>query len=127
MSKIYDELRRAEQFRHGSSVVAGLRIKGQILGNEDLVVDGTVDGPIQLGEGRLRVGLEGKVAGNVVAREVVVEGSLIGSLQAGDRVEIKPSGSVVGNVVSGRFVINDGAHYKGSIEIGAKKHMAAAH
>ncbi len=127
MSKIHDELRRAEQFRHGSSVVAGLRIKGQISGNEDLIVDGTVEGPILLADGRLSVGQEGKIVGDVTAREVVVAGSLTGNLQASDRLEIKPSGSIVGDVVSTRFVINDGAHYKGSIEIGGRKQRAAAH
>ncbi len=125
MSKIHDELRRAEQFRHGSSVVAGLRIKGQIVGSEDLTVDGTVEGPIQLTEGKLTVGKEGKVNGNVSASEIEVHGSVIGNVQAKNRVDIKTSGAVVGDLATARIVIDDGAHYKGSIDIGAKESPSA--
>jgi cytoskeletal protein CcmA (bactofilin family) len=120
MSKIHDDLRRAEQFRHGNSVVAGLRIKGQISGNEDLVVEGTVEGPIQLAGCTLTVGEKGKVTGNIAAREVVVQGSVTGNVQANDRVEIKSSGSITGDITTARIIIDDGAHFKGSIEIGTK-------
>ena len=118
MSKIHDELRRAEQFRHGSSVVSGLRIKGQIAGSEDLIVDGTVEGPVQLTEGKLTVGKQGQVTGNVSAWEVEVHGSVIGNVQAKNRVDIKTGGAVVGDLATARIVIDEGAHYKGSIEIG---------
>jgi len=118
LSKIHDELRHAEQFRHGSSVASGLRIKGQIVGSEDLIVDGTVEGPIQLTEGKLTVGKEGQVTGNVSASEVEVHGSVIGNVQAKNRVDIKTGGAVVGELATARIVIDDGAHYKGSIEIG---------
>lgn len=120
MSKTYDELKRAEQFRHGSNVVAGLRIKGQISGSENLLVEGSVEGPIQLADGMLTVGAKGTVAGDVVAREVIVLGSVTGNLQTSDRIEIKASGSVVGDVMAARIIIDDGAHFKGSIEIGQK-------
>jgi cytoskeletal protein CcmA (bactofilin family) len=118
LSKIHDELRYAEQFRHGSSVASGLRIQGQIVGSGDLIVDGTVEGPIQLTEGKLTVGKEGQVTGNVSASEVEVHGSVIGDVQAKNRVDIKSSGVVVGNLETVRMMIEDGAHYKGSIEIG---------
>ncbi len=120
MSKIYDEVKSAEQFRHASNISAGLRIAGQISGNEDLVVDGIVEGPVQLAEGTLTVGEKGTVKGNVIARETVVHGTVTGNVQARDRVEIKPSGSVVGDLTTSRITIGDGAYYKGSIEIGQK-------
>jgi cytoskeletal protein CcmA (bactofilin family) len=121
LSKTYDELRRAEQSRHGGSVVvAGLRIRGQISGSDDLLVDGSVEGPIQLAEGMLTVGTKGTVTGDVAAREIVVHGSVTGNLHARERVEIKTSGSVAGDVVTSRIIIDDGAHYKGSIQIGQK-------
>jgi cytoskeletal protein CcmA (bactofilin family) len=125
LSKTYDELKRAEQFRHESRVLAGLRIKGQISGNEDVVVDGTVDGPIQLAGSTLTVGEKGKITGDIAAREVVVHGSVTGNLQTSDRVEIKTRGSLIGDVVTARMVIDDGAHFKGSIEIGAKPPVTA--
>ena len=121
MSKIHDELRRAEQFRHGDSVVAGLRIKSQISGNEDLVVEGTVEGPIQLAGCTLTVGENGKVTGDIAAREVVVHGSVMGNVLASERVQIKASGSIVGDIGTARIIIDDGAHFRGSIEIGAKE------
>jgi cytoskeletal protein CcmA (bactofilin family) len=120
LSKTYDEVKSAEQFRHASSVLAGLRIKGQISGSEDLLVEGSVDGPIQLAEGMLTVGPKGKLTGDVGARDVVVHGSVTGNLQAINRIEIKTSGSVFGDIVTPRIIIDDGAHYKGSIEIGQK-------
>lgn len=123
MSKIHDDLRRAEEFRHGSRVVSGLRIKGEIIGNEDLTVDGVVEGPIELSEGKLTVGNDGKVSGNVTASEVDIHGSVTGNLCA-KRLEIRNSGSMVGDVATGRIVIDDGAFYKGSIEIGTKESPA---
>ena len=118
MSKIYDEVKRAEPSRYGSNVVgAGLRIKGQISGNEDLLVDGSIEGSIQLGDRMLKVGPSGKLTADVVAREVIVYGEVKGNLAARDRIEIKKDGSVVGDLTTGRIVIEDGANFKGSIEI----------
>jgi cytoskeletal protein CcmA (bactofilin family) len=98
-------------------VGASLRIKGEISGNEDLHVDGSIEGSIRLQERKLTVGPSGKVTADVVAREVVVYGSSKGNLRAGDRIEIKKDGSVVGELTTARIIIEDGAHFKGSIEI----------
>jgi cytoskeletal protein CcmA (bactofilin family) len=118
LSKTYDDLQLAEQFQRGSNVVsAGLRIKGEISGNEDLLVNGSVEGPIQLEEKTLTVGPEGKLIANVAAREVIVFGEVKGNLVARDRIQIKKEGSVVGDLTTGRIVIEDGANFKGSIEI----------
>jgi cytoskeletal protein CcmA (bactofilin family) len=121
LSKASDELKRA----HGGRIAAGLHVQGQISGNEDLVVDGIVDGPIQLAGCSLTVGEKGKVTGNIAAREVVVQGSVTGNVQASDRVEIKASGSIAGDIATARIIINDGAHFKGSIEIGTKPPVTA--
>jgi cytoskeletal protein CcmA (bactofilin family) len=118
MSKTHDELKSAEQFRHGSTVVSGLRIRGQISGSEDLVIEGTVEGPINLAENVLTIGTKGNLAGDAVAREAVISGNVNGNLKTSDRIEIKSSGSVIGDVATNRMVIQDGAYYKGSIEIG---------
>jgi cytoskeletal protein CcmA (bactofilin family) len=101
-------------------VGASLHIKGEISGNEDLHVDGSIEGSIQLQERKLTVGPSGKVTADVVAREVVVYGSSKGNLRAGDRIEIKKDGSVVGELTTARIIIEDGAHFKGSIEIDPK-------
>jgi cytoskeletal protein CcmA (bactofilin family) len=113
-----DELKSADYSRDGGTVVStGLHIKGEISGNEDMLIDGLVEGPIQLGEGMLTVGATGKITADVVAREVIVYGKVEGNLAARDRIEIKNEGSVVGNLTTARIIIEDGANLKGSVEI----------
>jgi cytoskeletal protein CcmA (bactofilin family) len=98
-------------------VGTGLRIKGELSGNEDLLIDGTVEGPIRLADHRLTVGLSGKLTSDVVAREIIVHGSVKGNLRASERIEILKNGSVVGDLTTARILIEDGASFKGSIEI----------
>ena|SRR5277367_4578916 len=99
--------------RLGSS----LHIKGEITGNEDLAIDGSVEGLIQLEERKLTIGASARVTADVIAREVVVYGNVKGNLRARDRIEIKKDGSVVGDLTTARIMIEDGAYFKGSIEI----------
>ncbi len=99
--------------RLGSS----LHVKGEITGNEDLLIDGTVEGLVQLEDRKLTVGASAKVTADVIAREVVVYGNVKGNLRARDRIEIKKDGSVVGDLTTARISIEDGAYFKGSIEI----------
>jgi cytoskeletal protein CcmA (bactofilin family) len=96
---------------------ASLHIKGEISGNEDLHIDGSVEGLVQLEERKLTVGASAKLTADIVAREVVVYGSVKGNLRARDRIEIKKDGSVVGDLTTARIMIEDGAYFKGSIEI----------
>src|SRR5271170_2850963 len=96
---------------------ASLHVKGEISGNEDLHIDGSVEGLIQLEDRKLTVGASAKVTADVVAREVAVYGSVKGNLRARDRIEIKKDGSVVGDLTTARIMIEDGAYFKGSIEI----------
>ncbi len=96
---------------------ASLHVKGEITGNEDLHVDGIVEGLIQLDERKLTVGASAKVTADVIAREVVVYGNVKGNVRAKDRIEIKKDGSVNGDLTTARIMIEDGAYFKGSIEI----------
>jgi cytoskeletal protein CcmA (bactofilin family) len=98
----------------------GLKITGQISGTEDLHVECNVDGPISLGDHRLTVGQHAHINGAVSASEVIVFGNVRGDLLARDRIEIKNHGSVVGDLTTSRISIEDGAHFKGSIEIARK-------
>jgi cytoskeletal protein CcmA (bactofilin family) len=128
LGKTYDELKHTEEDRVASHTAhpqkarigVGLYIKGQISGNEDLDVEGKVEGPVQLGEGKLTVGTGGNLTGDVTAREVIIHGTLTGNLQVRDLLEIKSDGSAVGDVVTDRILIEEGAYFKGSIEIGQK-------
>jgi cytoskeletal protein CcmA (bactofilin family) len=105
---------------------SGLTVKGQISGDEDLQVEGKVEGPITLKGQRLTVGSAGEIVSDVHAREVIVYGKVRGNLFAEDRVEVKKDGSVIGNITGGRVLIEDGAYLKGQIEIqrnsGSKSH-----
>jgi len=94
-----------------------LHVKGEISGNEDLLIDGSVEGLVQLDERKLTVGATAKLTADIIAREVVVYGTVKGNLRAKDRIEIKKDGSVNGDLTTARIMIEDGAYFKGSIEI----------
>jgi cytoskeletal protein CcmA (bactofilin family) len=101
----------------GARLGASLRVKGEISGNEDLHIDGTVEGLVQLDDRKLTVGIAAKLTADVIAREIIVYGSVKGNLRARDRIEIKKDGSVVGDLTTARISIEDGAYFKGAIEI----------
>jgi cytoskeletal protein CcmA (bactofilin family) len=94
-----------------------LHVKGEISGNEDLVIEGSIEGLVQLDERKLTVGATAKLTADIIAREVVVYGTVKGNLRAKDRIEIKKDGSVNGDLTTARIMIEDGAYFKGSIEI----------
>ena len=97
---------------------ASMRVKGEISGNEDLLVDGKVEGPISVGEHRLTVGRDGQVTGGLAAREIVIYGKVEGNQTVvSESIEIKKDASMIGNVITRRIVIEDGGGFKGSIEI----------
>jgi len=96
---------------------ASLTIKGQITGEEDLQIEGKVEGPISLQGHRLTVGRSARLHSEVSAREVVVYGHASGNLHARERVEIKKDGEVIGDITTTRISIEDGAYFKGHIEI----------
>jgi cytoskeletal protein CcmA (bactofilin family) len=102
-----------------------IEVKGKISGEEDLQVDGKVEGPISLQGQRLTVGRTGHLNSEVAAREVVVYGKVHGNVRASDRVEIKKDGSVTGDVITARISIEDGAFFKGRIEIERGKQGSA--
>jgi cytoskeletal protein CcmA (bactofilin family) len=108
---------------------ASLHVKGEISGNEDLLIDGSVEGLVQLDERKLTVGAAAKVTADIIAREVVVYGTVKGNLRAKDRIEIKKDGSVNGDLTTARIMIEDGAYFKGSIEIdkSAEKESSSSH
>ena len=94
-----------------------LLIKGEVSGSEPLYIEGRIEGSISLPGAHVSIGREGVVASNVQAGEVIVRGTLHGNLTAGDRVEIHRDGCVIGQVVTRRISIQDGAHLQGSIEV----------
>jgi cytoskeletal protein CcmA (bactofilin family) len=102
-----------EQATLGKSLV----IKGEVTGSESLYIDGRVEGSITLPGNRVTVGRNGVVSANISAREIVVLGKVRGNMTASDRVDIRGEGSLTGDVVSQRISIEDGAYFKGGIDI----------
>jgi cytoskeletal protein CcmA (bactofilin family) len=108
------EMPKTGEFAHiGKSVV----IKGELSGSEDLYVDGTVEGTIQLQGNNLVIGPNGHVHAEVNAKGVVVAGKMEGNIRASDRVELRKSAVIVGDIVTQRIAIEDGAYFKGKVEI----------
>ena len=103
----------SDQATIGKSLV----IKGEVSGSESLYIDGRVEGSINLSGNRVTIGCNGVVAANISARETVVFGKVRGNLTASDRVDIRSDGSLTGDVVAARISIEDGAFFKGGIDI----------
>ena len=96
---------------------SSLHVKGDITGTEDLLIDGSVEGLIQLDERKLTVGKTARLTADINARDVVVYGYVKGNVRAKGRIEIRRDGSVIGNLTTAQIMIEDGADFKGSIEI----------
>jgi cytoskeletal protein CcmA (bactofilin family) len=105
---------------------ANLYIKGHLTGTEDLQIDGKVDGPISLKGHQLTVGATAVLNSEIHAGEVIVYGKVIGNVHASERVDVKTDGSIVGDISTARISIEDGAHFKGRIEIDPAKSQTAA-
>jgi cytoskeletal protein CcmA (bactofilin family) len=120
---------QSEMAHIGKSVI----IRGELSGSEDLYLDGEVEGNISLMEHNLIVGPNGRVRANITAKDVVVHGKVDGNIEGRERVELKKSAVLAGDISTQRIVIEDGAFFKGSIDIHkesgkseAKREMAAA-
>ena len=92
-------------------------VKGDLSGKEDLLIEGQCEGTLDFPDHCLTIGPQGKVKSEIRARQVVIHGTVNGKISAGDRVEIRKTGTVVGDIVSATVAIEDGAFFKGSIEI----------
>ncbi len=104
---------RSEVAHIGKSVV----IKGELSGSEDLYLDGEVEGTIELHQNALTIGPNGRIRAHVHAKEVIIHGKVDGNIRGNDRVELKRSAVLVGDIVTQRVSIEDGAYFKGSIDI----------
>jgi len=109
-----------------ASIGKGLIIKGEITGSESLFIDGKVEGTIALPGNRVTVGRNGQVASSITAREIVILGKVRGNIAASDRVDIRAEGALTGDVTAARISIEDGAYFKGGIDIKKSEAKSAA-
>jgi cytoskeletal protein CcmA (bactofilin family) len=100
-----------------ATIGKGLFVKGEISGSESLFIDGKVEGSISLPGNRVTVGRNGQVASSITAREIVILGKVRGNVIASDRVDIRAEGALTGDVTAARISIEDGAFFKGGIDI----------
>lgn len=113
--------------RSGALIGKSLTLTGEIRGEEDLVIDGKLEGDVDLPQHRLTIGPSGVLHGKIRAREIVVYGTVQGNLQASERVEIKKHAKVIGDLKAQRPVIEDEAYFKGNVEtVRAETPKAAA-
>jgi cytoskeletal protein CcmA (bactofilin family) len=110
---VRETTRSSEIATIGKSVV----VKGELSGSEDLVVDGEVEGSITLRGQSLTIGPNGRVRANIEARNVILHGRVDGDIHASDRVELRKSASLSGDITTARISIEDGAFFKGTIDI----------
>ena len=107
------EIRMEKLVNIGQSV----EIRGELHGNEDLTIEGKVDGKITLKGHSLTVGANGRIKGEVFAKTVLVVGEVNGNVAADDKIEVAATGSMLGDIRAPRVVLADGARFKGAIDM----------
>ena len=112
--------------RGAALIGKSVTVKGQILSREDLFVDGEVEGSIEMQESKLTVGPNGREQAGIKAREIVVLGTIHGNVEVGDKIDIRKDAKLVGDIRTVRIVIEDGAYFKGSIDIAKPEVKPAA-
>lgn len=100
-----------------ATIGKAVKVVGQIYSREDLFVDGEVEGTVEALEHKLTIGPNGAVRAGVKAREVVALGTIQGNVEAHDKIEIRKEAKLVGDIKTARIIIEDGAYFKGSIDI----------
>lgn len=106
---------------HASRLGSSLSVRGELSGKDDLVIEGQVEGPIHLQDHCLTVSTQGQVKSDIDARQVIVAGSAVGKITAADKIEIRKTGNVVGDLIAASISIEEGAYFKGSIEVVREK------
>lgn len=109
-----------------ANIGKSITIRGDLSGNEDLVIEGTVDGKVELPDNQLTVGADGAVRAEISAKSVVVVGKVTGNIRGSERIEIQATGSVEGDVSAPRLIVAEGAVLNGAIEMGASGGKAPA-
>ena len=115
----YTPVKTASSPMEQATIGRSLIIKGEVSGSESLFIDGKIEGTIQITDNRVTVGRNGQVKASISAREVVIMGKVHGNVQCTDRLDLRGEGSLTGDVITQRISVEDGAVFKGSIEVRA--------
>ncbi len=114
--------KRATPSTQLASIGPSIHFKGELTGEEGLIIDGQVEGTIDLKGNQLIIGDNGKIKADVFAQTIIVNGTLTGELHGKERVHISKTGKVQGNIFSPRVSLDDGAKFKGSIDMSETQH-----
>jgi cytoskeletal protein CcmA (bactofilin family) len=104
-----------------ASLGKAVSVKGHIVGREDLTIDGEIEGSIQLQDHRLTVGPSAKIRAGIHAREVIILGTVHGKIESTEKIEIRTNATLIGDIRTARIVIEDGAYFKGAVDITCKE------
>lgn len=110
-----------EERRRASWISGSILVRGDVVSTEDLVIDGKVQGTIELGDHSLTIGPGATVVANLAAKVVTVSGAVVGNVVGAARVELKATASIEGDVNAPTFVMEEGATLKGKVDTGGKK------
>lgn len=102
---------------NSGSIGKSIVIKGELSGSEDLIIEGQVEGKIELRQNVLTIGANGRIQAQIFAKQVIVQGEVIGNMTASEKIDIRENGSVEGDIVAPRVAIAEGAHFRGSIDM----------
>jgi cytoskeletal protein CcmA (bactofilin family) len=103
--------------RNAATIGKAVKVVGQIFTKEDLYVDGDVEGTIESQDNKVTIGPNGRVQASIKARDVIILGQVQGNVETSDKVDIRKDAKLVGDIVTSRISIEDGALFKGSIDI----------
>ena len=102
-----------------------IRIKGDLTSEEDLLIEGRLDGKIEMRRHSITIGKKGQIKADIHGRIIVIEGTVEGNLYGEEQLIVRQSGTVRGNIVSPRVALEDGSNFKGSIDMSPKEKPAA--
>jgi len=123
---VHSDRVHAKGGEHVATIGKSIAIKGDLTGKEDLVIEGTVEGRVDLPDAQLTVGANGTIQAEIHAKSVVVIGKVTGNVHGSERIEIQSTGVVKGDVVAPRLVVAEGAVLNGAIQMGGKESASAA-
>jgi len=111
----------ADERRVAAWIGRALRIEGRIVSEENLTIDGQIDGTIEVGNHNLTIGAGATVKADLTAKSITISGTVNGNLTASERIDLHASASVFGDISAPRLVMDDGAVVKGKVQAGKKK------
>ncbi len=112
--------------RLGAWIGRSVRVEGKVISTEDLTIDGDVEGSIELGDHSLTIGSSATITADLVAKNITISGAVTGNVKARERLDVRATGSVVGDIAAPRLVMAEGAVIAGHVDVGDRRRTSAA-